>query len=73
MYDIEFSESARKQFKKLERDIQVRIINSLERIRIRPENYVSKIVANPFYHLRVGDYRVILDLKYSKLLMLVIK
>ncbi len=73
MYDIEFSESARKQFKKLERGIQTRIINSLERIRIRPEKYISKIVANPFYRLRVGDYRVILDLNQGKLIILVIK
>ncbi len=73
MYDIEFSESARKQFKKLEKCIQIRIADSLERIRIRPEKYISKIVANPFYCLRVGDYRIILDLDQGKLLILVIK
>ena len=73
MYEILFSDKASKQFYKLERSLQERIINSLERIRIRPEAYVTKLVGDPAYKLRVGDYRIFLDIDQGKLIILVIK
>ena len=72
-YEIIFSDKAFKQLKKLERKIQERIIASLERIKIRPESYITKLVGDPGYKLRVGDYRVIMDIDKDKLLILVIK
>ena len=41
MYEILFSLSAKKQLKKLDKNIQIRIIKVLERIRIRPEIKVT--------------------------------
>ena len=73
LYEIIFSQKAKKQLFKLERSIQERIISALERIRIRPESYITKLVGDPGYKLRVGDYRVIMDIDKSKLLVLVIK
>jgi mRNA interferase RelE/StbE len=72
-YEITFTDTSRRQFRKLDKDVQERIINSLERIRIRPESYVKKLVGDPGYRLRVGDYRVILDIYKSELIILVIK
>jgi mRNA interferase RelE/StbE len=72
-YEITFTDTSRKQFRKLEKDVQERIIKALERIRIRPESYVRKLVGDPGYRLRVGDYRVILDIQKSELIILVIK
>ena len=71
-YEIVFSDKAFKQLKKLENDIQERIIKVLERIRIRPESFVTKIVGDPGFRLRVGEYRVIVDIDNDKLLILVI-
>ena len=59
MYEIEFSESAEKQFFKLDKNTQDRIVASLERIRVRPHAHVKKLVSNPYFRLRVGQYRVI--------------
>ena len=73
MYEIIFSRKAKKQLFKLERTIQERIIFALERIRIRPEDYLTKLIADPGYKLRVGDYRVIMDIDKTNLLVLVIK
>jgi len=73
MYDVLFSDKALKQLKKLEKDIQERIIAALERIRIRPETYVIKLVGDPGYKLRVGEYRVLMDIAKEKLLVLVLK
>ena len=73
MYEIIFSQKAKKQLLKLEKVIQERIISALERIRIRPEVYITKLVGDPGYKLRVGDYRVIMDIDKDNLLILVIK
>ena len=73
MYEVFFSDKARRQFKKLERETQERIISAIERVRIRPEAYVTKLVGDPGYKLRVGDYRVIMDINKNKLMILVLK
>ena len=73
MYEIVFSEKAKKQFLKLEKDIQKRIIAPLDRIKIRPEAYITKLVGDTSYRLRVGDYRVIMDIDKGKLIILIIK
>jgi len=72
-YEIVFTDTSYKQFKKLQKNVQERIVKALERIRIRPEAHVKKLVGDPGYRLRVGDYRVILDIKKNKLIILVIK
>jgi len=72
-YEIIFSDKSLTQLKKLGYEIQERIIKSLERIRIRPEAYVTKLVGDPGYRLRVGDYRVIIDIDKEKLHILIIK
>ena len=72
-YEIIFSDAALKQLKKLEKSTQERIISTLERIRIRPQSYVTKLVGDSVYRLRVGDYRVILDIDEGVLVVLVIK
>ncbi len=73
MYEIIFSEKAEKQLKKLEKDIQNRIISVLERIRIRPESYVERLVGEKAYKLRVGDYRIIIDIDKNRLMVLILK
>jgi len=73
LYLVVFSEKAKKQFLKLEKDIQKRIIASLDRIKIRPGAYVTKLVGDNSYRLRVGDYRIIMDIDKGKLVILIIK
>jgi len=72
-YEIIFTDTSRKQFKKLEKNLQERIIKALERIRIRPEAHVKKLVGDSGYRLRVGEYRVIIDIYKDRLIILVIK
>jgi mRNA interferase RelE/StbE len=73
MYSVEFSETADKQLSKLPKEIQIRIVSSLERIRIRPQAHVLRLVGSPYFRLRVGDYRVILDIREDKLIVFVIE
>lgn len=73
LYEIIFSIKAKKQLIKLERNTQERIISALEKIRIRPETFVTKLIGDQGYKLRVGDYRVIMDIDKNSLIILVIK
>ena len=72
MYTVEFSKLAEKKLIKLEGNVQKRIISSLERIRIRPQAHLKKLVDSPYFSLRVGDYRLILNIQQSELIILVI-
>ena len=72
-YKIIFTDKSLRQLKKLEKDEQDRIIRALERIRIRPEVHITKLVGDPGYRLRVGDYRIILDIEKRKLFILILK
>jgi mRNA interferase RelE/StbE len=72
-YDVIFSDKAYKQLKKLDRETQSRIIAALERIRIRPERHITKLIGDPGYKMRIGDFRIILDIDHNTLRILVIK
>jgi len=73
LYEIIFSQKAKKQLFKLEKNTQERIIATLERIRIRPEDFVTKLIGDPGYKLRVEDYKLIMDIDNNNLHILVIK
>ena len=61
MYKVLFSQKAEKQLDKLERKTAERVTLTLERIIIRPQAYVKRLVGCPYYSLRVGDYRLFVD------------
>lgn len=73
IYSVILSDNAFRQFNKLERKVQERITTVLDRIRIRPFSYVNKLVGKPGYKIRVGDYRIVMDIEQQKLLILVIQ
>lgn len=68
-YRIVILPVAQKQLEKLENSVQERMMNSLERIRTRPYDFVKKLAGSPLYRLRVGDYRIILQIKDDVLII----
>jgi len=72
-YKIIFSDFATKQLDKLPKEIQKRIVSTLKRCRIRPYPHVKRLVASNYFRLRVGNYRVILDIINDELIMHVIE
>ncbi|HIG94439.1 MAG: Addiction module toxin, RelE/StbE family [archaeon GW2011_AR13] len=72
MYEIIFSKEAKEQLKKLDQNIQERILQGIEKLRIKPERCLKKLVGDPGFRLRVGDYRVIVDINRNLVQVLVI-
>ena len=73
MYELTLSSKAKKQLSNLPQQIQDRIGASFERIKIRPYYFVKRKQGTPYFILRMGEYRAILDIKGDKLLILVIE
>ncbi|MBA7671947.1 hypothetical protein ES703_80116 [subsurface metagenome] len=73
MYFVEFSKNAKKQLDKLSEFLKRRIVSTLDRIKIRPYHFVKRKQGTPYYILRIGNYRTILDIKKDKLLIFVIE
>lgn len=59
--------------KHLDRTISEAIYNKVSKLKQGPERYVEKLVGYPYYRLRVGDYRVILDIQHDKVRILILK
>ncbi|MDO8556425.1 MAG: type II toxin-antitoxin system RelE/ParE family toxin [Nanoarchaeota archaeon] len=72
MYDLLFSDQAVKQIDKLSKEMQARVRVCLERCRIRPYAYLKRLVGSPYCSLRVGGYRLIIDVQDQQLRILVL-
>ena len=73
MYELEYSGKALKQLKKLNIEVYDRILKALERIKVRPHSFVKSLAGSKYFRLRVGDYRLILDIQNNKLIIIVLE
>jgi len=74
-YRIEFSRRAERQFKKLPREVQVRIKPRIDTLANNPfPRAVKKLSGEEnLYRLQIGDYRFIYQVQKRALLILVVK
>lgn len=72
-YEIIWSTKAADQMRSLDRSIAKRIHEKVDQLYQNPERLVEKLVRYPYYRLRVGDYRVILDIKHESVRILILK
>ena len=73
MYELEISDKAKKQLINFPSDLRNRIGMVFERIKINPFRSVKRKQSTPYFILRIGEYRAILDIKQNKLLILVLE
>ncbi|MEA3515233.1 MAG: type II toxin-antitoxin system RelE/ParE family toxin [Nanoarchaeota archaeon] len=73
MYEIIISKKVERFLDKLNSKERERIIFALEKLRIRPEAYLKRLVGETSYKFRVGNYRLIIDLNKNYLQVLVVK
>ena len=72
-YNVILSQSAENELGLLEQRSRNRIILKLDSIKEHPLNYVKRLTGVPLYSLRVGDYRVIMDIKNKEMVIFIIK
>jgi len=73
VFKIIWSEPAIRQLRKLDRTVARRIFIKVGELADNPHRLVQRLVSSPYYRLRVGDYRVILDIQQNLLRILVLK
>jgi len=72
-YEVTWSQRSRSDLEALDSKTKDRIIAKVESIKENPIGYVKHLVGVPLYSLRVGDYRVIMDIKNKQMLIFVIE
>lgn len=73
VYRVVFTKHAARSLKKLPSDLKERIRLALIRVKVRPFDYLEKLINHPYYKLRVGDYRIIIDVINEDLVILVVE
>ena len=58
---------------KLDRTVAKRILEPVDRLERDPKRGLRRLVGSPYYRLRVGDYRIIVEVAEGQLLVLVLK
>ena len=72
-YDIKIKPKAIKQLEKLPKEITERILRKVVFIKETPQSFMKKLESKNIWSLRVGDYRVLIDIYEDKKLMEIIK
>jgi mRNA interferase RelE/StbE len=73
VFRIIWSESAARQLGKLDRSVAKRILERVQSLESDPFRSLRRLVGVPYYRLRVGDYRVIVEIAQDRLLILVLQ
>ena len=61
MTEVVVSDRAADWLRDAEPDVRDRIMKKLHDITDFPDHYLKRLSGSPYYRLRVGDYRVIID------------
>ena len=74
---IEYTETARKQLKKLDKTMQKRILDYMDEVALleNPRSEGKALVENMrgLWRYRVGDYRVICEIQEARIIISVLK
>ena len=67
-----WSEKSVTQLKKMDKKTAQKIYDSVLDCTLDPFRAVTRLANSPFYRMRVGNYRVILDIQQKKMIILVV-
>ena len=73
MYQLNFDKKATDFLNKLEKDIKERIWNKLQRCKENPFHFLEHLEEIEGYKLRVGDYRIIIDVDKTNQILHILK
>ncbi len=70
-FEVEYSEESLFQLRGLDVPVAKRIIRKIESARSNPHRFFVRLVGRVEYKLRVGDYRVIVDIDENRRVIVV--
>ncbi|MBI2652608.1 type II toxin-antitoxin system RelE/ParE family toxin [Candidatus Woesearchaeota archaeon] len=70
-YSVEWHPKTRKFLRKLPNDISVRIVLKAKEVQEAPFRYLEHFEGKDYYKLRVGDYRLLIDVDFKNKVLLV--
>lgn len=70
-FKVEFSDEAIYQLRGLDTPVDKRIIQTIENTRSEPHRFFVRLVGRTEFKLRVGDYRVIVDIEENRRVIIV--
>ncbi|MHA1673040.1 MAG: type II toxin-antitoxin system RelE family toxin [Promethearchaeota archaeon] len=74
MFEIQFSKKALRDLRALPRPILKRIVEKINLLKENPfKQNIKKLAGQPYFRMRIGDYRVIFAIFKKEFLILVIK
>jgi len=73
IWQIIWSEKSVKQLEKIDKQTAQKIYDSVLECVDDPFKFVIRLTNSRFYRLRVGYYRIILDLQQSKMIVFVVE
>ncbi len=73
VWEVIWSEKSVKQLEKIDKRNAQKIYDSVLDCAKDPLRAVMRLTNSPFYRLRVGNYRVILDLQQKKMIFFVVE
>ncbi|WP_169763140.1 type II toxin-antitoxin system RelE family toxin [Mobiluncus mulieris] len=74
MYSVIFTSAAARQIRKMDAAVRSRILKEIENLSGNPRPAgVKKLVGEPAWRIRVGDYRIIYEIEDSRLTVTVIR
>ena len=73
MFQIEFTETAKDFFKKLQKKDAEIILNKIYSIRENPYRFLKRLQGEKLWRLRIGDYRAKVDVIVSMNKIIVIR
>ena len=71
-YDLEITRNAQKSLAKIPEPFQSKIIDKIYSLAENPYFGAKKLTGRDAYRIRVGNYRVIYEIKSDKLVVLVV-
>ena len=72
-YTVVLTDTAQRDLDRLDRSVARRIVARLAELQDDPLRKLGRLVNSPYYRLRVGDWRVIVEVDHHQVRVLVIK
>ena len=73
VFRVIWTEKSKENLQKIERNITTRIIKKVEFIKDNPLLHLNKLIDKGVWKLRVGDYRVLIDIDFKNKVLYVLK